>query len=104
MPVRIDDRGNKVWKDQFYQLHRVNGPAIEYANGNKVWYIRGNLHRSDGPAVEWTNGYKAWYINGDLHREDGPAIEMPDGSRKWFINGVLQKTHSIKCDWLKEGF
>jgi hypothetical protein len=24
-----------------WQIHRTDGPAIEYANGNKYWYING---------------------------------------------------------------
>ena len=24
----------------------------------------GLLHREDGPAVEWNDGYKAWWLNG----------------------------------------
>ena len=28
------------------------------------WYLNGNLHREDGPAVEYTNGSKEWYLNG----------------------------------------
>ena len=45
-------------------LHRLDGPAIEFTNGGKTWYVNGKLHRLDGPAVEWTNGYKAWFVNG----------------------------------------
>ena len=44
------------------------------------------LDREDGPAVEFTNGYKAWFINHELHREDGPAVEYADGSKEWYIN------------------
>ncbi len=33
---------------------------------------RGELHREDGPAIEYTSGTKMWYQNGKLHREDGP--------------------------------
>ena len=39
---------------------------------------KGQIHRLDGPAVEWTNGDKAWFINGKQHRENGPAIEYAD--------------------------
>ena len=46
-------------------FHRENGPAIEYADGDKRWYQNGDLHRTDGPAIEWANGGKAWYINGE---------------------------------------
>jgi hypothetical protein len=45
-------------------LHRVDGPAIERANGTKYWYIHDQLHRTDGPAVEYANGTKEWYIKG----------------------------------------
>ena len=26
--------------------------------------LNGKLHREDGPAVEWANGRKHWYLNG----------------------------------------
>ena len=31
--------------------------------GNSFWYLNGKLHREDGPAVEWSNQYKQWFIN-----------------------------------------
>src|SRR5210317_2370848 len=80
--------------DKFYYsdrkmtiLHREDGPAIDYANGDKSWFLDGKRHREDGPAIEWANGYKAWYINGELHREDGPAVEHADGYKAWYLNG-----------------
>ena len=60
----IDKNGNKFWYNSQNQFHRDDGPAIEWANGTKSWYINGNLHREDGPAIEWINGGEAWYING----------------------------------------
>ena len=30
---------------------------------------KGELHRLDGPAVEWLDGYKAWWVNGKLMTE-----------------------------------
>ena len=44
--------------------------GIEYINEN------GNLHREDGPAVEWKNGNKSWYINGLLHRRAGKRVQF----------------------------
>ena len=35
-----------------------------YNNGDKHWYLNGELHREGGPAIECNNGYKAWYLNG----------------------------------------
>ena len=45
-------------------LHREDGPAIEYADGTKHWFIDGKRHREDGPAVECANGDKEWYLHG----------------------------------------
>jgi len=68
-------------------LHREDGPAIEFEYGIKEWYINGRLHREDGPAIECADGTKWWYINDKRHREDGPAIEWADGTKSWFIDG-----------------
>ena len=35
------------------------------ANGTKRWLLRGKLHREDGPAFEWPDGEKHWYLNGN---------------------------------------
>ena len=54
------------WANEARQLHREDGPALEYANGNKYWFLNGQRHREDGPAIERTDGYKAWFLNGKL--------------------------------------
>jgi hypothetical protein len=82
----IDTNGNKRWYDDNSKLHRVDGPALEYANGDKYWCINGELHRVDGPALEYIDGTKAWYLNGQCHCADGPAIEYTDGETRYFIN------------------
>jgi len=69
------------------KLHRIDGPAIECANGDKYWFLNGLHHREDGPALEWANGHKEWYLNGKRHREDGPAYEGADGYKEWHLNG-----------------
>jgi hypothetical protein len=58
------------------KLHREDGPAVEWVNGDKSWYING----------KWANGDKEWFINGKLHREDGPAVELANGNKYWYIN------------------
>ena len=68
-------------------LHREDGPAIERANGTKMWWVDGKRHREDGPAVEWSNGTKSWWVDGKRHREDGPAIERYDGTKEWWVDG-----------------
>ena len=77
----------KEYTNSSGQLHREDGPAIEYHNGNKHWYINGLRHRTDGPACEDSDGSKVWYINGQLHRTDGPAYEDSNGDKEWWLNG-----------------
>ena len=57
------------------------------SNGRKCWYSNGQLHREDGPAIEWADGTKYWYLNDKRHREDGPAIERANGTKEWWVNG-----------------
>jgi len=74
--------------DASKQLHKEDGPAIEWADGGAAWYVNDKSHRIDGPAIEYANGDKHWYINGKRHRLDGPAIEWSNSSDKWwFIDG-----------------
>ena len=51
------------------ELHRVDGPAIEYADGDRHWCVNGKLHRVDGPAIENTNGSRWWYLDGVRYSE-----------------------------------
>ena len=68
-------------------LHRLDGPAVEWANGDKSWWVDGKRHRLDGPAIERTDGSKEWWVDGKRHRLDGPAIERTDGSKEWWVDG-----------------
>ena len=84
--VTVDVFNTIRWYNEQGKLHREDGPAVESANGTKVWYRNDRRHREDGPAVECANGDKFWYRNGQRHREDGPAIEYADGRKYWYIN------------------
>ena len=42
--------------------------------GNKRWYSNGKLHREDGPAVEWYDGGKVWYLNGQKYTKEEYAL------------------------------
>ena len=64
-----------------------NGYVID-EDGARRWYQNGELHRTDGPALEYVGGDRFWYQNGELHRTDGPAVEWPDGDRYWFLEAV----------------
>ena len=61
---QINEFGTKHWiLDNRY--HCLDGPALEYANGDKLWFLHGELHRLDGPAEEYINGYKKWWYHGE---------------------------------------
>ncbi len=80
-------RNRFEYYNELGQLHREDGPAIEYLNGSKEWWVNGKKHRKDGPALEYSNGTRYWYLNGNRHRLDGPAIEWEDGVKEWWVNG-----------------
>ena len=84
--VTVDDYKTISWY-QNGKRHRLDGPAVEYADGNKYWYQNDKYHRINGPAIEFADGTKFWYLNGDRHRVDGPAIEHADGEKFWYLNG-----------------
>jgi hypothetical protein len=88
--LNIDKYGNKKWYNSKGDLHREDGPAIEFLLGARQWYINGKLHRLDGPATEWVNGDQEWYKDGLYHRENGPAI-IHKHVKEWFINGVRHR-------------
>ena len=81
------------------KLHREDGPAMDFANGYKSWYLNGIRHRTDGPAVEDANGTKAWFIDGKLHRLDGPAVEQSDGDKEWWVDGKRHRLDGPACEW-----
>jgi len=62
---QIDYKGNKWWWTNTLprELHREDGPAVEFTDGAKMWYSYGKIHRLDGPAIEHTDGSKSWYFN-----------------------------------------
>ena len=69
---------------------------IDFEN-TKRWWLNGQLHRIDGPAIEYANSSRCWFQNGKCHRLDGPAIEWANGDKEWYINGKR-----IKCNTQKE--
>ena len=87
----FSEPGNWIDNDGYptrNKLHREDGPAANYANGSKYWYLNGKFHREDGPAIEWSDGSKIWYLNGKRHRENGPAVEQSGGNKYWYLNDL----------------
>jgi hypothetical protein len=92
--IKIDEEGNKFYyRDKAMTMrHRIDGPAIEWPNGYKAWYVDGKRHRSDGPAIELADGGKEWFVDGERHRLDGPAIEWADGYKSWYVDGERHRS------------
>jgi hypothetical protein len=85
--LRIEN-GDRIWRDETGAAHRTDGPAAEWANGYKAWYLHGERHRTDGPAVEHANAhYKEWWVHGRRHRTDGPAVDHANRYKAWFLHG-----------------
>jgi hypothetical protein len=62
-----------IKKDYHSYVHWVNEQGI--------------VHREDGPARIWVDGNKEWIINGKRHRLNGPAYEYSNGLENWWVNG-----------------
>jgi len=65
------------------------------SNGSKVWRLNGKLHREDGPAYEWVDGTKEWWINGN-YISNSCAIELPNGTKYYTFEGKLM----TEQEWL----
>jgi len=60
--------------------------------GTKRYFLNRVLHREEGPAIEYIDGEKHWYKNGELHRENGPAIERANGTKKWYkMESIIER-------------
>ena len=90
----LPSKGKDYW-------HRLDGPAVESADGSKYWYVDGKQHRLDGPAFEGANGSKAWWVDGKRHRLDGPAIEYGSGTKEWWVDGKYLPEEEVEI-WIKE--
>ena len=101
-------RDRTEWRNPQGNLHREDGPAIEYKDGSKAWALNGLWHRADGPAVEMADGSKQWWVDGKRHREDGPAVERADGSKEWWVDGqrhrldgpAVEQADGFKAWWV----
>ena len=69
---------------------------VRISGSRKQWFLKGLLHRVDGPALEWFDGDKEWYQHGKLYREDGPSVVCSDGRKYWTINGDFCTEESYK--------
>ena len=97
--IMIDEDGNYFYySDKEMTIpHRENGPAVEYADGDRVWYLDGKLHRENGPAVEFGDENRVWCIHGQCHRLDGPVVEFDVGIEWWIKGKTYTEEEFIKA-------
>jgi len=49
--------------------------------GIKRWFFNGKLHREDGPAIEYPNGDNSWYLNGKRLTREAWFEMIPEESK-----------------------
>lgn len=54
----------KIWKNEKGEIHREDGPAVEWPDGDWWWYLNGKCHRICGPC-DWFRGEYYWWVNGE---------------------------------------
>jgi hypothetical protein len=77
----LNDQGDKTMSGYIkYEVH-------VYASGNKFWYLNEQLHREDGPAIEYADGRKCWCLDGVEYTKSEYKAEME--RRKDTCNGKI---------------
>ena len=64
-----------------------------YDTGDRYWYLNDKLHCEHGPAIEWARGDKSYYLNGvSLSKAQwGKRIKTPCSGKVVDIEGVKYK-------------
>jgi hypothetical protein len=83
--LTINSFGDKYWRNENGELHRLDGPAIVWSGGSKFWYINGEYHRLDGPAIERVDGSKEWWVEGKKYSEDSTMVQLIKAKRKRYV-------------------
>jgi hypothetical protein len=69
--------------------------VLSLANGNRCWFLDGQLDRSDGPAVERADGTKAWYSRRQASRRRA-RHERSDESEEWYPDGRKASSEELR--------
>jgi hypothetical protein len=85
MPAIVWDDGGREWYS-YGKLHRdldrpaIRKPCVITGSEHKWWYDNGKLHRdNDLPAIEWANGDKEWFIGGKRMRINNDVVMTMNG-------------------------
>ena len=72
------------------------GVAEHLISGINYWFKEGNLHRDNGPAIEYINGNKEWWVEGLRHRIDGPAVEYSNREKYWYVEDICYSIYKLQ--------
>ena len=67
------------WPNFSFQVKRLN------SMGSIYWFVNGELHRLDGPAIEYANGTKAWWVNGNMVNKS----DYPEMVQEFLDSGIM---------------
>ena len=57
----------KLVKDFFdFKNKQTFTGVVRDKNNNIVYFLNGIYHRTDGPAIEWSDGYKWWFLKANV--------------------------------------
>ena len=64
-------------RDNFLNIDssKITGVHITKA-GSKHYFLKGKRHREDGPAIDYADGHKEWFLHGRCHKIEpvGPNV------------------------------
>jgi len=69
---------------RFYKRGKYT--IIKWYGGDIWWELNDERHREEGPAVEYQDGKKAWYLEGEKYTEEDWKQEMR--KRKLAVLGI----------------
>ena len=81
------DKDDDVAYYQNGEAHRDNDlPAIVHSDGTKHWQKNGKLHRENGPALIFPNGDCIWHLKGILYTEQEHKREVRQIKLKMLVD------------------
>lgn len=74
-----------------YKYHTDPKKRDEFEPFGYEYYWHGKLNNMNGPAIDFENGYKVYAIDGVKNRpsSEGPAVYYPNGDYEYWNDGVL---------------
>lgn len=87
-----------IWKKN--TLFEVKNSDISFKINLVEYFVNGVRHKDDDlPAIDYSDGDKLWYNNGKRHRKGKPAV-IYGKYKAWYKHGVYD--HSYGTPWTAE--